>query len=169
MTEEITNLQDLAPESPETPEVPGGPETPEQPQKEIRVKSMPGGWIAGTGRRKTSIARVRVKPGTGTLIVNNKPFDTYFTRTQDRMDVLGPLESAGVRDKYDIQVKVEGGGPTGQAGAIRLGIARALIGSDRTLEASLRAADHTSRDSRMVERKKYGLHKARKATQFSKR
>jgi len=173
LSEEIRDLKDLAPEK--EPELPAGAEGSEVetaatlPEKEIPVKKMPGGWFAGTGRRKTSVARVRIKPGTGSVLVNGKPYDTFFTRAQDRLDVLGPLEATQVRDKYDIIVKVHGGGPTGQSGAIRLGIARALMGADRTLEPALRAGDHTSRDSRMVERKKFGQHKARKSTQFSKR
>ncbi len=169
MTEEEvkTSLADLAPKTEETQ---GGAESPEtEPLKEIRVKKLPGGWIAGIGRRKTSVARVRIKAGTGAIVVNGKPYDQFFTRLQDRLDVVGPLEAAGVRDKYDVHVRVEGGGPTGQAGAIRLGIARALRSENPALEGILRAGGHLSRDSRMVERKKYGLHKARKATQYSKR
>ena len=168
MTEEKTSLADLAPKPEEIEK--DGVETPApEPTKEIRVKRLPGGWIAGIGRRKTSVARVRIKAGTGVILVNGKPFDQFFTRPQDRLDVVGPLEAAGVKDKYDVHVRVEGGGPTGQAGAIRLGIARALRSENPALEGILRAGGQLSRDSRMVERKKYGLHKARKATQYSKR
>ncbi len=168
MTEEKTSLADLAPK-PEEIEGSGPQDLEAETAKEIRVKRLPGGWIAGIGRRKTSVARVRIKAGTGSILVNGKPFDQFFTRLQDRLDVVGPLEAAGVKDKYDVQVRVEGGGPTGQAGAIRLGIARALRSENPALEGILRAGGHLSRDSRMVERKKYGLHKARKATQYSKR
>jgi len=167
VTEEKTSLADLAPKPEEVEKEEGLSQT--EPAKEIRVKRLPGGWIAGIGRRKTSVARVRIKAGTGAILVNGKPFDQFFNRIQDRLDVLGPLEAAGVREKYDVHVRVEGGGPTGQAGAIRLGIARALRSENPALEGILRAGGHLSRDSRMVERKKYGLHKARKATQFSKR
>ena len=165
MSEEITDLKDLATTTAEEQEAPPV----EAPQKEIRVKRMPGGWIAGTGRRKTSVARVRIKAGTGAIQVNGKPHDQYFTRPQDLIDVLGPMEATSTREKYDVAVKVHGGGPTGQAGAIRLGIARALRSENPGLETVLRAGGHLSRDSRMVERKKYGLHKARRAVQFSKR
>lgn len=164
MSEEITNLQDLAPKEP-VEELAPEPED----LKEIRIKRMPGGWLAGIGRRKTAVARVRIRPGTGAFHVNGKPFDSFFTRLQDQLDVQGPLVASNLREKYDVHVRVSGGGPTGQAGAIRLGLARALRTDNRALEGVLRAGGHLSRDSRMVERKKYGLHKARRAVQFSKR
>ena len=141
----------------------------EEVKRQIRVKKLPGGWSAGTGRRKTAVARVRLKPGTGTFLVNKKKYDEYFPRIQDRLEVLAPLEVTNMKGKVDIYVNVIGGGISGQAGAIKLGIARALVSEDPNLEPILRASGHLSRDSRMVERKKYGLHKARKATQFSKR
>jgi small subunit ribosomal protein S9 len=124
---------------------------------------------SGTGRRKTSAARVFLRKGSGAIVVNGKPLDAFFGRETSRMIVRQPLELTQMADKFDIQVSVAGGGITGQAGAIRLGIARALVEYDETLKASLRRAGFMTRDARAVERKKVGLHKARRATQFSKR
>lgn len=123
----------------------------------------------GTGRRKTSAARVFLRPGSGNITVNGKTLDTFFGRETARMIVRQPLELLKVSDKFDILVTVEGGGTTGQAGAIRLGISRALTEYDEGLKSSLRKAGFMTRDAREVERKKVGLHKARRATQFSKR
>jgi small subunit ribosomal protein S9 len=123
----------------------------------------------GTGRRKTSAARVFLRPGTGNISVNGKTLDTFFGRETARMIVRQPLELLNVTEKFDILVTVEGGGTTGQAGAIRLGIARALTEYDDNLKSPLRKAGFMTRDAREVERKKVGLHKARRATQFSKR
>ena len=123
----------------------------------------------GTGRRKTSAARVFLRKGNGQILVNGKPLDKFFGRETSRMIVRQPLELTQMSDKFDIKVNVAGGGITGQAGAIRLGIARALVEYDETLKAPLRRAGFMTRDARAVERKKVGLHKARRATQFSKR
>ncbi|MES2402867.1 MAG: 30S ribosomal protein S9 [Pseudomonadota bacterium] len=123
----------------------------------------------GTGRRKTSAARVFLRKGSGAIIVNGKPLDEFFGRETSRMIVRQPLELTQMADKFDIKVNVAGGGITGQAGAIRLGIARALVEYDETLKSPLRRAGFMTRDARAVERKKVGLHKARRATQFSKR
>ena len=123
----------------------------------------------GTGRRKTSAARVFLRPGTGNIVVNGKTLDTFFGRETARMIVRQPLELTNFTDKFDVLVTVEGGGTTGQAGAIRLGIARALVEYDEALKSPLRKAGFMTRDAREVERKKVGLHKARRATQFSKR
>jgi small subunit ribosomal protein S9 len=123
----------------------------------------------GTGRRKTSAARVFLRKGNGQILVNGKSLDDFFGRETSRMIVRQPLELTQLADKFDIQVNVIGGGITGQAGAIRLGIARALVEYDETLKAPLRRAGFMTRDARKVERKKVGLHKARRATQFSKR
>ena len=123
----------------------------------------------GTGRRKTSAARVFLRKGSGAIVVNGKPLDEFFGRETSRMIVRQPLELTQMADKFDIKVNVGGGGITGQAGAIRLGIARALVEYDETLKAPLRRAGFMTRDARAVERKKVGLHKARRATQFSKR
>jgi small subunit ribosomal protein S9 len=123
----------------------------------------------GTGRRKSSAARVFLRPGKGNIQVNGKPLDTFFGRETARMIVRQPLEITKLTDKFDIMVTVEGGGISGQAGAIRLGVARALVQYDETLKSPLRKAGFMTRDAREVERKKVGLHKARRATQFSKR
>jgi len=122
-----------------------------------------------TGRRKSSAARVFIKPGKGDITVNGRSLDTFFGRETSRMIVRQPLETAEMAEKFDIKVTVRGGGNTGQAGAIRLGIARALIAYDESLRSPLRKAGFVTRDAREVERKKVGLRKARRATQFSKR
>ncbi len=123
----------------------------------------------GTGRRKSSTARVFLRPGKGDIIINQRPLDEYFGRETARMVVRQPLERVEMMDKFDIYVTVKGGGISGQAGAIRHGITRALIDYDESLRPPLRKAGYVTRDSREVERKKVGLHKARRATQFSKR
>lgn len=123
----------------------------------------------GTGRRKSSTARVFISKGTGNITVNSKPLDEYFGRETSRMIVRQPLATADAIDKFDIKVTVVGGGNTGQAGAIRHGLTRALMQYDETLRPSLRKAGFVTRDAREVERKKVGLRKARRATQFSKR
>ena len=123
----------------------------------------------GTGRRKTSTARVFIRNGGGDITVNQRPLDQYFGREVARMIVRQPLELVELTDKFDIKVTVEGGGSFGQAGAIRHGITRALMEYDEGLRSPLRAAGYVTRDAREVERKKVGLHKARKRPQFSKR
>jgi len=122
-----------------------------------------------TGRRKSSAARVFLRPGKGSITVNEKPLDEFFGRETARMIVRQPLDATKLHDKFDILVTVAGGGVTGQAGAIRLGISRALVEYDESLKPTLRKAGFMTRDAREVERKKVGLHKARRATQFSKR
>ncbi|CRI65136.1 30S ribosomal protein S9 [Thiocapsa sp. KS1] len=121
------------------------------------------------GRRKTSAARVFLTLGSGNITVNNRPLDQFFGRETARMVVRQPLETAGLLDRVDIKVTVAGGGNTGQAGAIRHGIARALVRFDENLRSPMRRAGFLTRDAREVERKKVGLHKARKRPQFSKR
>jgi small subunit ribosomal protein S9 len=123
----------------------------------------------GTGRRKTATARVFIKPGKGEITVNSKSLADYFGRETSRMMVRQPLEVADSLSRFDIIVTVAGGGPSGQAGAIRHGITRALIEYDAALRAPLRAAGFVTRDAREVERKKVGLHKARRGPQYSKR
>ncbi len=123
----------------------------------------------GTGRRKSSAARVFIRPGTGDIIVNGRPLDQFFGRETSRMIVRQPLTVAEAEGKFDIHVTVRGGGMTGQAGAIRHGITRALMDYDEGLRKSLRKAGFVTRDAREVERKKVGLRKARRAKQFSKR
>lgn len=122
-----------------------------------------------TGRRKTSTARVFLRKGDGTITVNSRPLDQYFGRETARMIVRQPLDKTNMAESFDISVTVRGGGSSGQAGAIRHGITRALIQYDSELRSSLRRAGFVTRDARQVERKKVGLHKARRAPQFSKR
>ncbi|MGB5246642.1 MAG: 30S ribosomal protein S9 [Woeseia sp.] len=123
----------------------------------------------GTGRRKTSTARVYLRPGKGDITVNDRPLDRFFGRKTARMIVRQPLELMKLTDTFDVKVSVSGGGTTGQAGAIRHGLTRALMEYDASLRPSLRKAGFVTRDAREVERKKVGLRKARRATQFSKR
>lgn len=123
----------------------------------------------GTGRRKKSVARVRLVPGNGNVIINKREFSNYFPLETTRMVVNQPLELTGLKNSFDVLVNVHGGGITGQAGAIRHGISRALVKSDENLKGELKRAGFLTRDSRMKERKKYGFKKARKSPQFSKR
>ena len=123
----------------------------------------------GTGRRKSSVARVFLRKGTGIITVNDRPIDEFFGRETARMIVRQPLVLTKTNEQFDIVATTTGGGTTGQAGAIRLGIARALVEYDETLKSELRKAGFMTRDAREVERKKVGLHKARRASQFSKR
>ena len=123
----------------------------------------------GTGRRKSSVARVYLTRGSGSITVNHRTLDEYFGRETARMVVRQPLDTAELNGKLDITIRVTGGGGTGQAGAIRHGITRALMSYDESLRPALRKAGFVTRDSRKVERKKVGLHKARKAPQYSKR
>lgn len=125
--------------------------------------------ILGTGRRKTSVARVRVRPGEGRILINGRVFDEYFRIEQQRQSLLAPLMKTGMREKVDVIIHADGGGPNGQADACKLGIARALKKMDVALESTLRDYGYLTRDSRMKERKKYGLRGARRGTQFSKR
>ncbi|MDD2553005.1 MAG: 30S ribosomal protein S9 [Desulfotomaculaceae bacterium] len=123
----------------------------------------------GTGRRKNSVARVFLVPGEGNVTINNKPISEYFGRRTLEMVVRQPIELTGVASRFDIRAKVLGGGISGQAGAIKMGIARALIQADPNLRPLLKKAGFLTRDPRMKERRKYGLRKARRAPQFSKR
>ena len=130
---------------------------------------MIGEYNYGTGRRKTSVARVFIKRGTGKIVVNGRPIDEYFSRETGRMVIRQPLELTDNVGSFDVMVNVHGGGETGQAGAVRHGITRALIDYDETLKPTLSKAGLVTRDAREVERKKVGLRKARRAKQFSKR
>jgi small subunit ribosomal protein S9 len=123
----------------------------------------------GTGRRKTSVARVRIKPGSGKITINDRELEDFFRVEQDRNAVTAPLDHCEVRGSVDVMIRCTGGGTTGQAGACTQGIARALLKHDSDLIEKLREKNYLSRDSRMKERKKYGLHGARRGTQFSKR
>jgi small subunit ribosomal protein S9 len=130
---------------------------------------MIGNYYYGTGRRKSSVARVFMKAGSGKIVVNGKPVDEYFSRETGRMIVRQPLKLTERDANFDIMVNVNGGGETGQAGAVRHGITRALIEYDAGLKGSLKKAGLVTRDAREVERKKVGFHKARRRKQFSKR
>jgi small subunit ribosomal protein S9 len=126
-------------------------------------------YFWGTGRRKTSIARVRIKPGTGKFEINKRAIDKYFSEERDRNDIVAPLKATETLSKVDVFVNVKGGGPSGQAGAIVLGVARALKKANSEYDGALRNGGYLTRDSRMVERKKYGRAGARRSFQFSKR
>ncbi|MGG4604816.1 30S ribosomal protein S9 [Alcaligenaceae bacterium 429] len=130
---------------------------------------MIGNWNYGTGRRKSSVARVFIKKGSGAIVVNGKPVDEYFARETGRMIVRQPLVLTNHLESFDIKVNVHGGGNSGQAGAVRHGLTRALINFDETLKTTLKQAGLVTRDAREVERKKVGFHKARRRKQFSKR
>ena len=130
---------------------------------------MPQPLTQSTGRRKEAVARVRLRPGTGVITVNNRAFDQYFTSATHRMVVVEPLRLCSLTETYDVDATIDGGGVAGQAGAMRLGIARSLIELDAELRASLKKAGLLTRDAREKESKKYGLKKARKAPQYSKR
>ena len=132
-------------------------------------KDKISGDALGTGRRKSSVARVRVRAGAGKITVNKRPLEEYFLNDQDRVQVLAPLKDAGQLENVDVLINVSGGGLTGQAGACRMGLGRALISFDSEAFAAMREKGHLTRDSRMKERKKPGLHGARRGTQFSKR
>ena len=130
---------------------------------------MIGNYNYGTGRRKSAVARVFLKAGSGNIVVNGKPANEYFSRVTGLMVIRQPLELTNNIDKFDIMVNVHGGGESGQAGAVRHGITRALIDYDAALKSDLSKAGYVTRDAREVERKKVGLRKARRAKQFSKR
>jgi small subunit ribosomal protein S9 len=138
-------------------------------QEPPALKIKPGEIVWGTGRRKTSVARVRLSQGTGKVEVNGRPLESYFPVIQDRLAVLSPLKTIDGLTRFDAAIQVHGGGLTGQAGAILLGIARALLKAQEKAEEPLKAQGYLTRDSRMKERKKYGLRGARRAFQFSKR
>jgi small subunit ribosomal protein S9 len=139
------------------------------PNPWISEVKMIGSYYYGTGRRKSAVARVFLKAGSGKIVVNDKPIDEYFSRETGRMVVRQPLELTNNSTSFDVMVNVFGGGESGQAGAVRHGITRALIDYSAELKPTLSAAGLVTRDAREVERKKVGLHKARRRKQFSKR
>ncbi|MEM1354942.1 MAG: 30S ribosomal protein S9 [Planctomycetota bacterium] len=146
----------------------------EAPAEQTRPLAEPakpdaGGYVWGTGRRKTSVARVRIKPGEGKFLIKGKKINNFFSEPQHQAQCLAPLKATGMEGKLDIYVNTHGGGITGQAGAVMLGLARALKGYDPTLEQALRDEGYLTRDPREVERKKYGQRGARRRFQFSKR
>jgi len=130
---------------------------------------MPHPLVQSTGRRKRAVARVRIRPGDGTITINKRPLEDYFPNPTHRMVLSEPLRLTSTEEQYNIDATLHGGGVSGQAGAIRLGISRGLIALDPELRAALKSAGFLSRDSREKESKKYGLKKARKALQYSKR
>ena len=132
-------------------------------------KDKISGDALGTGRRKSSVARVRVRSGSGQILINERPIEKYFNSDQDRRSVLDVLDAVDHRRSVDVIIRVKGGGTTGQAGAVRHGITRALMEYDESMRSSLRRAGFVTRDAREVERKKIGLRKARKRPQYSKR
>ncbi len=141
----------------------------ERPQRAPKPPRASDKAHLGTGRRKSSVARVRLIPGKGTITVNGRPFDKYFTELQDQMNVTKAIDAANIRSQYDVAARVGGGGHTGQSGAILLGVARAVIAAHPEHEGKLRDLGYLTRDARRVERKKYGRRKARRRFQFSKR
>ena len=143
--------------------------TPETAEAPAPSTPTAGGFLWGTGRRKTSVARVRIRPGSGSVMVNGRTLDTFFPLDQQQADILAPLNATGTTNSYDVFANINGGGTTGQAGAMMLGIARALRKAQPELEEALREGGYLTRDARMVERKKYGQKKARRRFQFSKR
>ena len=141
----------------------------QEKRKPTAAELGPKDYCWGTGRRKSSVARVRIRPGEGKILINKKPLADFFSRLDHQSDVTAPLKTAEREGKYDVWVNVNGGGITGQAGAIKLGVARALAVAEPDLFASLRDSGYLTRDGRMKERKKYGQKGARKRFQFSKR
>jgi small subunit ribosomal protein S9 len=175
---ETTSNSAVPPAPPSEPAPPPQPAEQAAPVAEVPaavaepVESAPtarAGTHLGTGRRKSSVARVRLMPGSGQMSVNGREAEKYFTEPQDRLDVFAPLELTGVRRNWDVKVRVQGGGHSGQAGAVRLGVARALLKAYDQFEVTLRDAGFLTRDARRVERKKPGQRKARRRFQFSKR
>ena len=152
-----------APATEATDATPAPAETPRAPRPAI------GGPVGATGRRKEAVARVRLVPGNGQWTINGRTLDDYFPNKVHQQIVNEPLRTLDVADRYDVLVRVEGGGVSGQAGAVRLGIARALLQTDDEARPSLKKAGFLTRDARAKERRKYGLKKARKAPQYSKR
>ena len=152
-----------------TDETESTPVEPQAPTRRARLGQSGPAQYLGTGKRKTSVARVILRPGDGATWFNGRTIEDYFPRLAHRAAALAPLKTAGVEGTYDIRVRVHGGGPTGQAGAVRHGIARALVDADPNLRVPLKREGYLTRDAREVERKKAGLHKARKAPQFSMR
>jgi len=139
------------------------------PVKHIEKTDPKTGEHLGTGRRKSSVARVRIKAGKGQIEINGKELNDFFPNEQDQNAVLAPIRDSGYEGKIDVRIKVQGGGPSGQSGACRMGLGRALLSLDAEVGHQLKDNGHLTRDSRMKERKKYGLHGARRGTQFSKR
>ncbi len=159
-----------APEGAEAPAAAAAPAEAEvEEEKPATINAEEGKYYWGTGRRKTSIARVRVRLGDGQFIVNKRPLDEFFRIDRRKQLARGPLSATKLTGKLDVFANVSGGGPTGQAGAVMMGLARAILAADDSFELTLRDDGYLTRDPRMVERKKYGLHGARRGRQTSKR
>lgn len=172
MTDEAANAPETTPPAPEpAPPAPEAPASAEAPIPVPLPTATGGGktYIWGTGRRKRAVARVRIRPGSGKILVNKRDLDEYFKRDRDRNTSRSPLETANAIKSYDVWVNVKGGGTTGQADAVKLGLARALVKAMPEAEHALREKGLLTRDARIVERKKYGRKGARKSFQFSKR
>ena len=162
-TRSLSDLKDLAQAVPSSPSVEEGVATPAEPKIDAQGRSY------ATGRRKESVARVWLKPGAGRVTVNGRDVEIYFARPVLRMIMNQPFEAAGRAQQFDVVCTVKGGGLSGQAGAVRHGISRAMVAYDPALRPALKTGGFLTRDSRRVERKKYGLAKARRSFQFSKR
>jgi small subunit ribosomal protein S9 len=172
VAEEVTTPTEVSSTPPATEPAPPPASAPAAPEAKSATIPDPGPgkrYFWGTGRRKTAIARVRIKPGDGKFEINKRPLEKFFTEDKDRIDAVAPLKSTGTLGKVDVFVNVNGGGITGQAGAIILGVARALKTANPEYDDALRAGGFLTRDSRMKERKKYGRRGARRSFQFSKR
>ncbi len=161
-----TGTATLADVMPETPDAPAAP-APETPPQEPKIDAQ--GRAYATGRRKDAVARVWIKPGSGRITVNRREIENYFPRPTHRLLINQPFQTAGREQQYDVWCTVTGGGLSGQAGAIRHGISRALVNFEPSLRPVLKSNGFLTRDSRVVERKKYGKRKARRSFQFSKR
>ena len=168
-----TAAAEAASPAPAAPVAPEAPQAPPAPVEEVSLIAPPlpegARFIFGTGRRKEAVARVRIRPGSGGFLVNKKPMDKYFGERRDQDSALSPLRAAKMVRSYDVWVNVDGGGRTGQACAVKLGLARALLKGAPDAEAALRDLGLLTRDARMKERKKYGQKGARKRFQYSKR
>ncbi len=171
--ENTTPAQPAVPETEAAPLIPVPPVAPATPaagpQTQTRRVGRDGKYCWGVGRRKSSVARVRITPGEGVVKINKKDLNDYFSLHQDREAAVAPLTATDARRKYDVFINVRGGGTTGQSGAIKMGLARALVIADSQFETTLRDRGYMTRDSRIVERKKPGRRKARRRFQFSKR
>ena len=165
---ETVTVETVAAETDTTETVAAETVTAEAPRRVIHSKEF-GGYFWGTGRRKRSVARVRARPGSGAFVVNGRAVDDFFSILRQQKLVHGPLVATDMKGKVDVYVNVKGGGITGQTGAVMMGLARALTGIDPSVEPVLRSDGYLTRDSRMVERKKYGRRGARRSFQFSKR
>ena len=166
--QETPVIEQPAPEAPAAVAAPVSTPAPAPAPAEPQVKVKPS-YVWGTGRRKTAVARVRIATGSGKIQINGRTLNDYFSGERDRKAIFGPLEVTNTGGKLDIWVETDGGGPTGQADAIIMGLGRALAKYDPTVEVNLRNAGYLTRDSRMKERKKYGQRGARRRFQFSKR